>query len=60
MQLICQFRLDISAALEATVSGLVFPITLATEIMQLQPMVTDGLIKIDRAGNSGFGSRTAA
>lgn len=46
MQLICQFRLDISA-LEGQY-GVGFSDYFATEIMQLQQMVKDGLIKIDR------------
>lgn len=46
MQLICQFRFDISAFEQQ--HGIEFSSDFAAELMQLQPMVEDGLIRLDR------------
>lgn len=46
MQLICQFRLDIPTFEEQ--HGIIFSQYFAAELIQLQPMVTDGLIRLDQ------------
>jgi oxygen-independent coproporphyrinogen-3 oxidase len=46
MQLICQLRLDIPALEEQ--HGITFSQYFAAELTQLQPMVMDGLIKLDQ------------